>query len=126
MDERTANDRDLGEERGLAAQWVGLLLAPAAFFAHLQLAYAIVPLACRDDNDLWIHVSGVASVVLAAIGTFVAWRAWHRAGGGPPGDGGGVEPRARFLGVTGLGVSAILTLILAAQWVAAFIISPCQ
>jgi hypothetical protein len=126
MDTRTANDYPMGEERGLAAQWVGLLLAPAAFFAHLQFAYANLPWACRTGNELWIHVSGVASVVLAAVGTLVAWRSWRRAGGDPPGEGGGIPPRARFLGVTGLGTSAIITLILLAQWVAAFIISPCE
>ena len=119
MDTRTANDYPMREEPGLAAQWVGLLLAPAAFFAHLQFAYANVPWACTHDNALWLHLSGVASVLLAAAGTLVAWRSWRRAGGGDP-------PRARFLAVTGLGTSATITLILLAQWVAAFIISPCE
>jgi hypothetical protein len=141
MDTRTANDYPMREERGLAAQWVGLLLAPAAFFAHLQFAYANVPWACSHGNALWLHVSGVASVVLAAVGTLVAWRTWQRAGGDAPGEGGGIPsrtgddprgaggalpPRVRFLAVTGLGTSATITLILLAQWVAAFIISPCE
>jgi hypothetical protein len=132
MTERTADPRtgadykELPEERGLAAQWVGLLLAPAAFFLHLQFAYAIVPWACRHQNDFWIHASGIAAVVLAAIGMLVAWRVWRRDGGDDPGEGYGIPPRARFLGVTGLGVSALITLILAAQWVAAFFISACE
>src|SRR3954468_16726797 len=73
MHERTADpatgpiSEELPPERGLAAQWVGLLLAPAAFFLHLQFAYAVVPWACRHRNDFWIHASGVASVILAAI-----------------------------------------------------------
>ena len=132
MKERTADPatgpiaEELPPERGLTSQWVGLLLAPAAFFLHLQFAYAVVPWACRHRNDFWIHASGVASVVLAAIGTFVAWSVWRREGGDPPGEGYGISPRARFLAVTGLGVSAIITLILLAQWVAAFVVSSCE
>ena len=132
MTERTSDPRtgadhhELPPERGLAAQWVGLLLAPAAFFLHLQFAYAVVPWACRHGNDFWIHASGIASVVLAALGTLVAWWVWRREGGGDPGEGHGISPRARFLAVTGLGTSAIITLILLAQWVAAFVVSSCE
>ena len=125
-DARTGVDRPLPPERGLAAQWVGLLLAPAVFFLHLQFAYAIVPWSCRHDNDFWIHASGIASVLLAALGTLVAWRVWRREGGDDPGEEHGISPRARMLGVSGLGVSALLTLILVAQWVAAFVVSPCE
>ena len=132
MPERTADPttgaeyHELPPERGLAAQWVGLLLAPAAFFLHLQFAYAVVPWACRHQNDFWIHASGIASVVLAAIGTLVAWWVWHREGGDDPGEGHGIAPRARFMGVVGLGVSAVITLILLLQWVAAFVVSSCE
>ena len=125
-DERTGVDRELPPERGLASQWVGLLFAPAVFFLHLQFAYAIVEWSCRHDNSFWIHASGVASVVLAALGTLVAWRVWRREGGDDPGEGHGISPRARFLGVAGLGLGALLTLILVAQWVAAFVVSPCE
>ena len=133
MTERTANAVTDGvdpsqpaPEPGLAAQWMGLLLAPAAFFLHLQFAYAVVPWACRHRNDFWIHASGIASVVLAALGTLVAWRVWQREGGTDPGEGYGISPRARFMGVVGLGTSAVITLILLAQWVAVFVVSSCQ
>ena len=132
MPERTADpttgtiNEPLPPERGLASQWVGLLLAPAAFFLHLQFAYAVVPWACRHRNDFWIHASGIASVILAAIGTFVAWSVWRREGGDAPGEGYGISSRARMLAVTGLGTSAIITLILVAQWVALFVVSSCE
>jgi hypothetical protein len=109
----------------LRAQWAGLLLAPAAFFAHLQIGYVLVPRACRHHQDVWLHVVGVASVLLAAVGLAIAWRVWQ-ATHDAPGDAGGPAPRARFLGATRLGVSALLVLLLVAQWVAAFFISPCQ
>ncbi|MFL5574993.1 MAG: hypothetical protein ACJ79S_03355 [Gemmatimonadaceae bacterium] len=126
MTDGAARDRELSEGEGLAAQWVGLLLAPATFFAHLQIAYVLVPRVCAHGGEVWIHVAGVASVVLAAVGALVAWRVWERAGRGAPGDGGGPAPRARFLAVIGVAESALFVLLLLAQWLAAFFISPCQ
>src|SRR5206468_3638156 len=53
-----------------AAQWVGLLLAPAVFAAHLQITYVLVRWACLRNADLWVHVVDVLAVLLAALGTF--------------------------------------------------------
>ena len=60
------------------AQWVGLFLAPAVFFAHLQVTYVLVPWACVRGGDVWIHVSGILSVALGLVGTGAAWHAWMR------------------------------------------------
>jgi hypothetical protein len=115
----------------LAAQWTGFFLAPAVFFAHLELAYVLVPWSCVTGNHLWIHLAGAASVLLALGGTALAWWVWgresdrgeaHEATEQEPGP----SPRARFLGVLGFAMSATFALLLAVQWLAAFIISPCQ
>src|SRR5688500_2405098 len=68
------------------AQWIGLLLAPAVFFAHLQITYVLVPWACVRNGELWIHVTGALSVALAALGAYVALRTWRRAGREDPGE----------------------------------------
>src|SRR5688500_5278951 len=99
MAERRPRGRATEPGPGLAAQWTGLLLAPATFFAHLQVAYVLVPRACRYDADVWLHVVGVASVALAAAGTWVAWRVWTEAGRHESTEPGGRLPRARFLGL---------------------------
>jgi len=108
------------------AQWVGLFLAPAAFAAHLQINYVLVRWACLRSADIWVHVVDVAAIALAALGTVVAWRVWMRAGRDHPGEEGGALPRTRLLGVLGVGFSAMMTLVLIGQWVAAFFISTCQ
>ena len=108
------------------AQWVGVFLAPATFAAHLQINYLLVRWACLRNGDLWVHVVDVLAVLLAAFGTFVAWRVWERAGRTEPSEAGGSLPRTRFLGVTGAGFSGLITLILFAQWVGAFFIGTCQ
>jgi hypothetical protein len=124
--ERTGAERIRPDERAPVAQWVGMFLAPAVFALHLEITYNLVPWECARGGELWIHVSGILSVLLALAGAIVAWRAWMRAGREVPGDGGGSLPRTRFIGAVGLGFSATITLVLFAQWVAAFAVSPCQ
>ena len=108
------------------AQWIGLFLAPAVFFAHLQITYVLVPWACVRDGEAWIHLAGALSVALAALGAYVALLTWQRAGREDPGEARGAVPRTRLLGVLGLGLSLMFALLLLGQWVTAFFLSACQ
>jgi hypothetical protein len=124
-DERAARAaRDAGPAP--RAQWVGLFLAPAAFFAHLQIRYVLVPWACATNGQLWIHVVDVLALVLALLGAFVAWRTWQLAGREQPGEAAGAVPRTRMMGVLGLGASLMFALVLLGQWMTTFFFSPCQ
>jgi hypothetical protein len=114
------------DERAPVAQWVGMFLAPATFAVHLQVTYNVIPWACVRGGDVWVHVLDIAAVLLALLGTIVAWRVWQRTGRDAPGEGGGSLPRTSFLAVCGLGFSATVTLVLFGQWITAFYISPCQ
>lgn len=107
-------------------QWAGLLLAPAAFFLHLQLGYVLVYRACRYHAEWSLHAVGLASVAVAALGAWTAWRVWGRSGRTTSLEADGASARARFLGMAGVGVSSLLVLVLLAQWAAAFFLSPCQ
>jgi hypothetical protein len=124
--ERTGAQRITPDERAPVAQWVGMFLAAATFAVHLEVSYNLVPWECARGGELMIHLVDVAAVLLSLAGTIVAWRVWRRAGRDEPAEGGGSVLRTSFLGVCGLGFSAIVTLVLFAQWVAAFFISPCQ
>lgn len=108
------------------AQWVGMFLAPAAFFAHLQVRYVLVPWACATNGQLWIHVVGALALAIAVVGAFAAWRTWQSAGREEPGEAGGAIPRTRMLGVVGLGMSLMFALVLLGQWTGAFFLSACQ
>lgn len=114
------------EERAPVLQWIGYGLAPLAFALHLEAAYVMVPWTCGGGSLLLFHLVGLASIIAAAIGTWAAWVTWRCAGRVEPGQGGGSLPRTRFMGATGVGTSAILTVILTAQWIAGFLISTCQ
>jgi hypothetical protein len=114
------------EEPAPVLQWVGLMLPPAVFFAHLQLGYVLVPWACTTGQTLWVHFTGIVSIALSVIGTSAAWRTWMRAGREVPGEDAGSLPRTRLLGAVGTGTGAIFTLILFAQWIAGYFIRACQ
>jgi hypothetical protein len=114
------------EERAPALQWVGLFLAPAAFFVHLQVAYVLVPWACVVRGQIWVHVSGIVAILLALGGAWAGWIVHARAENAQSNEGAGAIPRTRFLGTTGLCTSTIFALLLIAQWAAGFVISPCQ
>jgi hypothetical protein len=124
--ERTGAERITPDERAPVAQWVGLFLAPATFALHLQINYNLVPWACVRRADLWVHVVDLLAVLLGLAGSIVAWRVWLSAGREVPGEEGGSLARTRFIGATGLGFSAMITLVLIGQWAAAFFISTCQ
>lgn len=108
-------------------QWVGLLLAPLAFAVHLQGAYLLVLADCGREGGAWrVHAASVVAVIVAAVGVWAAWVSWLRSGSRSPADEGTPAARTRLVAASGLGMSAILVLILIAQVVAGFIVPRCQ
>jgi hypothetical protein len=113
-------------ERAPVLQWLGVFLAPAVFFSHLEIGYVLLPWACTTRQELWVHLVAILAVLLAAAGVVAAWLARARSASPEPDDGAGVVPRTRFLGDVGLGISGLLTLIPLMQAVGGFLISSCQ
>ena len=118
--------------RSPALQWLGLFLSPVVFFIHLEIAYVLVPWACARREQFWMNVVGAIAVLLSLAGVVAAWLSRVRtrdAEPHPPGhpdEGPGSLFRTRFLGDTGFGVGALLTLILFMQWLGGFFIGVCQ
>jgi hypothetical protein len=108
------------------AEWIGIFLAPVAFFAHLQVAYVLVPWSCVTGNNRWLHVANALSLIVAAIGALIARRVWLHGDAGRASRGDGPPSRPRFMGILGTVASAMFVLLLAAQWSASWLISPCQ
>jgi hypothetical protein len=117
---------DVYDARELRALWTGLLLAPTAFLLNLEVAYALVPVACSDGSRLVIHIVHLVCLVLAALGTLAAWRMWRVTGETWPGGAGGHLSRSRFMSGLGLFLSLLFVLVIVAQWIPSFILSPCQ
>jgi hypothetical protein len=52
-----------------------IAIAPAVWFTHLAVVYALVPLSCRWDSGLPLHAATAVAVVGAVGSTWVARRA---------------------------------------------------
>jgi hypothetical protein len=109
--------------------WLALLVVPVAALGYQVAAYALVPFAC-DRNAPWpLHaLSGL--VLLACLAcTLLATGEWLRlrraVPGGEDDDAAYPGTRNRFLAACGSFVGALFTLVIAAQWMAAVVISPC-
>jgi hypothetical protein len=122
VDPRTA----VVERRRITLLVLALFLAPFAAMLHLELSYMDVRHACRQASELRLHLESVGTLILALIGLLVAWRGWHAVGATWPADEGGHEGRSRFLFTVGVLLSALFSLVIVAQWLAVFLLAPCQ
>lgn len=93
----------------MAAQ---LLAPPLAWFAELQLNYAIANSGCPSGSPpggrlVLIGVSAIA-VLVALVATWSSWRQWRAIDEATP-------AADRFLTTTALGLGAFLSLVIVAQ-----------
>ena len=114
------------ERRRIAMLWTGLLLPPLAFLTNLELGYAFVTASCDRGDQLLIHLTHLACLLLSLGGAWAAWRAWQAEGAEWPGQAGGPIGRTRFMAGLGLLTGAMFTLVILAQWIPGFLLSPCQ
>lgn len=114
------------DARRIAALWTGLLLPPVAFLLNLELNYALVPRSCLRNDVLLVQAAQTLCLLLALGGGLVAWRVWRAEGAEWPGGEGGAVGRTRFMAGLGLLLSAMFTLVIVAQWIPGFALSPCQ
>jgi hypothetical protein len=63
-----------------------IAVAPAVWFTHLAVVYALVPLSCRWDSNLPLHAATAVAVV-GVVGSMLAVRRTRTEASGPgPGD----------------------------------------
>ena len=121
-----AAEKDFKQAGRIFALWMGMLVAPFAFLLNLQISYMLVPLVCANGHIIWLHVAACGSLLLAALGMLIAWRNWQKTGREWASEAGNVTARSRFMAVVGLLMSGLFCLAILAQWIASFIIGPCQ
>lgn len=110
---------------GLLTLWVGVLLAPLAWFLHQQVSYLLVYRACESGSLAGFAVSTVLMLLLVGAGGFLAWRAWKYVGGGWRETGDRDLDRTRFLALLGLMGSGLFSVLIAAQWIPTLLVGPC-
>ena len=103
--------------------WLALIGTPLLCLTNLSLAYALVGPSCEQQTLAWLHAVHGACTVLAAACALLAWRAGWRAAPGEPEAAAG---RRRLLHAMAGPMGALFTLVLLAQWLFVWVISPCQ
>lgn len=115
------------EGAGPGALWAGMLAAPLAMLVELQVNYALVVWACKAGGREWpLHLVAFAALAVSAAGGLLSWRNWRLAGGRWYDEDAGVMPRSSFMAAVGVMVSALIVLVVVAQWIPVFIHGTCQ
>jgi hypothetical protein len=114
------------QRQGIGWLWFGILAGPLAFLLNLQLSYMLVQPVCATAHRLVLHLVPAGALLLTAGGGGSAWRSWQRAGQAESSQTGGVLPRSRFMASVGLLTSGLFVIVIVAQWLPNFILTPCQ
>ncbi|WP_104203852.1 hypothetical protein [Billgrantia saliphila] len=119
------NELDKGVLRHPLLLWTGWLVGPAAWALHLMGSYLLISRACETGAMWTLHGMTLVTLLMALVGVAVAWRQWDRAGRRWPGSGDGKVSRIRFMAVMGWLISALSALLIVAEGVPNFFLSPC-
>jgi hypothetical protein len=122
---RTIAETTFEEETNLLTLWGGVLIAPAAYFLQLFVAYGLVDWVCRSGNSFVITLTTILALALCLLGGFFAWTNWKAAGMEFTKDEGDPANRTRFMSIGGLILSALFFVAILAQEVPNWIVGAC-
>ena len=93
-----------------------MLIAPCVLLLELTVAYAVVHLTCANGLRSSVLNSVFTGALLATLLILgLAWHSWRVS----------TREHERFLNQIGVAVSALVILVIAAQWVTVSILQPC-
>lgn len=110
--------------RGTVSLWAGAIAAPVLWAVQFEITYALVPWICGHGKLFLLHITSAVFLVLAIICFWLCFRDFQFTPSDVKKDEAG-PGRAKFLAVLGMFVSGLFTLVIIAQGLAAFFLSPC-
>lgn len=115
-------------DRRDVAQVLGVVGGPLALLVGLQAKYTLVQIwICKSGiGPLVNHGVAILTLLLAVGAGLLALSQWRRAGRESPGDAPGTAGRTRMMATLGVGLSALCAIVIVAQWLPQFFVSPCQ
>jgi hypothetical protein len=81
---------------------------------------------CVTAHYIILHLVPGGALLLTVSGGVSAWWHWQRTEQAESSMAGGALSCSRFMGVMGLLTSGLFILVIVAQWLPNFILSPCQ
>ena len=118
---RSEITRDLDIRPSSVALWTGVLAGPFAWGVTLQTKYALVHYACTHDAHWLLWAVTIAALLVTAFGALQAWRGMKLATGDEASS-----ARAKFMGISGLMLSAIFALTIIAAAIPDLVFRACD
>jgi hypothetical protein len=110
----------------LALLWYGVLGGPLGFALDLAWSYAQVPHGCSTGHHYMLHLITGISLAIAAGALAAAWVSRARTPHDVTFEGGSSLARARFMAAFGIAISLFFMVVMIANAVPRFILSPCD
>jgi hypothetical protein len=110
------------------AQVLGVVGGPLALLTGLLAKYTLVEIwACKSGaGPIVVHLVALGTLLLVLAFGALALTQWRAAGREEPGDVPGYTGRTRMAATLGVGLSAMSAVVVIAQWLPQFFVSPCQ
>ena len=116
---------DVNSRGARSVQVIGLLIGPLAFGADLLLSYMLVEHSCSTGHHYVLHVISVVCLVIVLAAAWMSWNQYQAAKEGND-SGGSPLDRAHFLGLLGTASSLFFAVVIIANAVPRWILSPCD
>lgn len=105
--------------------WLALLGSPSLTLINLSITYALASPACASQSTLFLHAVSIGSLGLSLLFTFMAWHGWQKYHSPAPEFEDDEAVQRSFLPAVAAMAGLFSTLVIAAQWLPQWILSPC-
>jgi hypothetical protein len=92
---------------------------------NLFVIYGLVVPACAGQSTLPLHLFSATSLLLSLLFTFMAWTQWQQQARLPAIAEDDASVRRSFLPVVASISGLLFSLVIAAQWIPQWVLSPC-
>ena len=114
------------ERRQQRNMWLGLIGPPVIFLINLQVAYMLVDWCCLNNSRLPLHLAPLMFLIICVGCGILANSERLRMERAGSTEGERTYDRTHFMLVMGATVAILCTIGIAGQWLATFILDPCQ
>ncbi|MCU1287087.1 MAG: uncharacterized protein JWO13_3437 [Acidobacteriales bacterium] len=108
------------------ALWAGILAGPVAFALDEVVSYAMTQHSCSTGHVIILHLMGLFALCLIAVGATQAWTVFAKLPEQADQEAGGVLDRSRFMAISGLVLCVGFSILVIAQAIPRFLLSPCD
>jgi hypothetical protein len=106
--------------------WTGILGGPLIWLVYLEVAYALTPSACIAGHKQVLGAATAVTLLATLAPTLVAWSAWRAAGATTVTEPAHPLARNRFMALSGLGLSGLSALLVAASAIPIIVLGACD